>query len=84
MPPCAVTLSAFEPHSPRALRDADRAADLIVCQPQWPVLDALAARLAARVVYDLYDPEAFETIELYAHRPVRSRGGSWWISRSTV
>ena len=51
MPPSAVTLSAFEPHSPRALRVAVRAADLVVCQPQWPRADALAARRGARVVY---------------------------------
>jgi glycosyltransferase involved in cell wall biosynthesis len=74
MPPSSVTLVSFEPHSPHALRPHVRAADLVVCQPQWPVVTAWLRRCKARVVYDLYDPESFETIELYAHRSARLRG----------
>jgi len=68
MPPSEVKLVTFEPHSPRALRPHIFAADLIVAQPQWPVVTAWLKRSKARVVYDLYDPETFETIELFSDR----------------
>jgi len=63
-----VRLVSFEPHSPRALRTHIAAADVIVCQPQWPVVARWLRHCHGRVVYDLYDPETFETIELFAHR----------------
>ncbi len=38
-------------------------ADAVVALPPWPHLAALLRRAAARVVYDLYDPEPFEVAE---------------------
>ncbi len=68
-PASAVQLIAYEPHAPAALREAVAAADLVVAQPQWPVVAGWLHRGRARVVYDLYDPETFETLEMFAHRP---------------
>lgn len=54
---------AFRPHAPGALRPAIEAAHLIVAQPQWPLTARWLATAKARVVYDLYDPETFGTLE---------------------
>ncbi|MDX6655753.1 MAG: hypothetical protein QOH62_546, partial [Solirubrobacteraceae bacterium] len=65
---------AFRPHSPSALRPAIAAADAIVTHPQWPVITRWMRRSPARLVYDLYDPETLETLELFAEaRPARRR-----------
>jgi glycosyltransferase involved in cell wall biosynthesis len=68
MPPSEVKLVSFEPHAPRALRPHILAADTVVAQPQWPTVTAWLRQARARVVYDLYDPETLETIELFAQR----------------
>ncbi len=68
MPDAGIAFAEYEPHDPRALRAQIARADLVVCQPQWPVVTAWLSRARCRVVYDLYDPEAFETIELFEHR----------------
>ena len=52
----------YEPQHPSALRAPIDAADLIVAMPQWPPLMRLLRRARARVVFDLYVPEALETI----------------------
>ena len=57
---------AFAPHAPRALRAPIAAADLIFAPPQWPLLTRWLARARAQVVFDLYDPETLETLELFA------------------
>lgn len=43
-------------------------ADFIVAQPPWPTLARWLARAPGRVIYDLYDPEPFEIIELLRDR----------------
>lgn len=63
-----VRLVDFVAHSPRALRPHIMQADVIVAQPQWPVISGWMARSGARLVYDLYDPEALETLELTVGR----------------
>ncbi|HEY2632916.1 MAG TPA: glycosyltransferase family 4 protein [Solirubrobacteraceae bacterium] len=68
MPPSRVELISFEPHAPSALRPHIDVADMVVAQPQWPTITAWLGRSRARVIYDLYDPETLETIELFAHR----------------
>jgi len=69
-----VATIAFLPHSPTALRRPIADADLVLTQPQWPVITAWLARSRARVVFDLYDPETFETLELFAgRRPAKRR-----------
>ena len=59
---------AFRPHAPATLAPHVAAADLVVCPPQWPVVSRWLRRSRARVVHDLYDPEALETLELFAGR----------------
>lgn len=61
-----VRLVDFAAHSPRALRPHIMAADVIVAQPQWPVISSWMSRSGARLIYDLYDPETLETLELFA------------------
>jgi len=69
-----VELLEFAAHSPGALREHIMRADAIIAQPQWPVISGWMHRSGARVIYDLYDPEAFETIELFAdRRPLERR-----------
>jgi glycosyltransferase involved in cell wall biosynthesis len=65
---------AFRPHAPDALAPHVAAADVVVCPPQWPVVSRWLRRSRARVVHDLYDPEALETLELFAgRRPIVRR-----------
>src|SRR4051794_35355270 len=64
-----VPVSTFEPHDPHALEDAVRGADLIVAQPQWPTAMRVLAGSGAQLVFDLYDPEVFGTLEHFADRP---------------
>jgi glycosyltransferase involved in cell wall biosynthesis len=69
-----VDLVEFEAHAPEALRPHVMAADVIVAQPQWPVIAGWMHRSGARVIYDLYDPETLETLELFAGTwPARRR-----------
>jgi glycosyltransferase involved in cell wall biosynthesis len=53
---------------PRPLRGAIATAGAVVCQPQWPGVQRWLERSRARVVYDLYDPEPFEALELLRGR----------------
>jgi glycosyltransferase involved in cell wall biosynthesis len=65
MPP-GVRVVGYEPHAPSELRPEIAAADAIVAPPQWPVVTDWMRRSRARVVFDLYDPETLETLELFA------------------
>jgi glycosyltransferase involved in cell wall biosynthesis len=58
----------FAPHSPHALRAPIADATLIFAPPQWPVVTGWLRRAGAQVVFDLYDPETLETLELFADR----------------
>jgi glycosyltransferase involved in cell wall biosynthesis len=72
--PAGIERIAFSPHAPRALRGPIAAADLILAPPQWPVVARWLARSRAQVVFDLYDPETLETLELFADsRPPMQR-----------
>jgi glycosyltransferase involved in cell wall biosynthesis len=62
----------FDPHAPRALDAPLRTADAVVAQPGWPQLMKRLTRSGARLVFDLYDPEVFGTLEHFAGR--RRRG----------
>ena len=69
-----IELVAYRPHAPRRLRTLIEAADVVVAQPQWPLVARWLADARARIVYDIYDPETFETLELMAHeRPLIRR-----------
>lgn len=52
----------FDPQHPKAIAAAVRDADVVVTLPQWPPLMRLLRKTRARVVFDLYVPQAFETI----------------------
>jgi len=64
-----VPVTTFEAHRPHALAHAVRGADMVVAQPQWPTAMRVLARSGAQLVFDLYDPEAFGTLEHFAGRP---------------
>ncbi len=64
---------AYRPHDPGPLRALIDTADVVVCHPQWPLVTSWLRRSAARVVFDLYDPETLETLELFAGRPTMYR-----------
>ena len=67
-PPAGVRVVAYEPHAPAALRPEIERADAVVAPPQWPVITRWMRRSGARLIFDLYDPETLETLELFAGR----------------
>ena len=67
-PPPGVDVRPYHPVDQRALRPLIAAADTIVCQPQWAVSESWLRRSGARLVFDVYDPEPFETLEFLRHR----------------
>jgi glycosyltransferase involved in cell wall biosynthesis len=67
-PPLDVPHVPFNPADPRSLRPLVDAADVIVGQPQWPVVARWLANSRARLIFDLYDPETLESIEFFADR----------------
>jgi glycosyltransferase involved in cell wall biosynthesis len=64
----------FNPHDPRALAPHLERADVVVARPQWPLAMRMLRRSGARLIFDLYDPDTFGTIEHYAERSPRRRG----------
>lgn len=68
-----VPVVTFAPHAPRALAAHLDAADVVIAQPAWPSTMRRLARSGARLVFDLYDPEAFGTLEHFAGRQPRVR-----------
>ncbi|MFI4989736.1 MAG: glycosyltransferase [Solirubrobacterales bacterium] len=64
---------AYRPHAPRRLRGLLKDASFVVCQPQWPLINHWLRRAGARVVFDIYDPETFETLELISVEQPRRR-----------
>jgi glycosyltransferase involved in cell wall biosynthesis len=62
---------AYDPHDAGDLRDWIAWADTIVAPPQWPVVTGWLRASGKRVVFDLYDPETLESLELFS----RSRPG---------
>ncbi len=67
-----VRLVAYHAHSPRRLLALLGSVDAVVAHPQWPVVNRRLHRSPVRVIFDIYDPETFETLELMRHeRPLR-------------
>lgn len=64
-----VRLLPFRPHSPGALRAAIAGADMVIAHPQWPLITRWLRTASGQVVFDLYDPETFETFETLRARP---------------
>jgi glycosyltransferase involved in cell wall biosynthesis len=63
----------FNPHDPRALAPHLERADVVVARPQWPLAMRMMRRSGVRLIFDLYDPDTFATIEYYAERSPRRR-----------
>jgi len=72
--PSGASTLPYAPHDPSALRAPIAAADVVVAHPQWPLVTRWLRRSSARVIFDLYDPETLETLELLAgERPLVRR-----------
>ena len=63
----------YRPHAPDSLKPLISHADVVVAHPQWPLVTRWLRRSRARVIFDLYDPETLETLELLAGRPAIAR-----------
>jgi hypothetical protein len=68
-----IAVVEFNPHDPRALAPHLERADVVVARPQWPLAMRMLRRSGARLIFDVYDPDTFGTIEHYAGRPPRRR-----------
>jgi glycosyltransferase involved in cell wall biosynthesis len=67
-PPPGIEVQPYHRFDQRALRPLIARADAIVCQPQWFVSAAWLRDSGARLIFDVYDPEPFETLEFLRHR----------------
>lgn len=68
-----VPVVTYAPHAPRGLAAPLAAADVVIAQPAWPLVLRRLVRSRARLVFDLYDPEVFGTLEHFAGRDPRLR-----------
>jgi len=68
-----IPLIEFNPHDPRALGPHVERADVVVARPQWPLAMRMMRQSGARLIFDLYDPDTFATIEHHAERSPRRR-----------
>ena len=68
-----ISLVEFNPHDPHALARHLERAEVVVARPQWPLTMRMMRRSGARLIFDIYDPDAFATIEHYAGRSMRRR-----------
>jgi glycosyltransferase involved in cell wall biosynthesis len=70
----AIPTVAYRPHTPHHLREPLSRADFVVAQPQWPLINRWLRSGRSRVVFDIYDPETYETLELMrTERPLIRR-----------
>jgi hypothetical protein len=63
-----IPVSTFAPHAPAALDPILARCHAVVAQPGWPRLMARLRRSEARLVFDLYDPEVFGTLQHFKQR----------------
>jgi glycosyltransferase involved in cell wall biosynthesis len=68
-----IPLIEFNPHDPRVLEPHLESADVVVARPQWPLAMRILRRSGSRLIFDIYDPDTFATIEHYAGRSARRR-----------
>ena len=52
---------AYHPQDPSGLSDALESADAVISLPRWPLYMRTLRRSGARLIFDLYVPEALET-----------------------
>jgi glycosyltransferase involved in cell wall biosynthesis len=61
-----VPVVTFSPHDPVAVRRRLGTVDVVVAQPGWPLLMRDLSRSGCRLIFDLYDPEVFGTLETFS------------------
>ncbi len=66
--PVELPVVRFPRADARPLRAPAARADAIVAQPPWPHVAAVLRRSPARLIFDLYDPEPLENLELLRGR----------------
>ncbi len=78
-----VQTACYAVHAPSQLRPLIARSDVVVAPPQWPLVASWLRSCDARVIHDVYTPEALETAQLFAgHRPaVRRLMASWTLDR---
>lgn len=69
-----VPLVEYRHQDPRDLKPLIATADVVVCQPSWPILMTWLSRSGARIILDLYVPEVFEVLEGFRDRTPPVRG----------
>jgi glycosyltransferase involved in cell wall biosynthesis len=69
-----VPLVTYDRHDGRSVREHLAGADVVVCQPQWPLVMRELRSCDARLVFDLSCPEIIETLTFRAGgEPARRR-----------
>lgn len=68
-----VTFVEYEYGAPQALKPHIDAADVVVCQPNWPIVMRWLRRSGARIIFDNYVPEIFEVLEGWKDHPAPVR-----------
>lgn len=63
----------YRPHDWRALRGPIFDADVVIAQPQWPVVTRWMRESGARLIFDLFVPEHLEALERYGRMTLRAR-----------
>lgn len=63
----------FHVRDSRALRPHLEKADVVFAQPQWPTVHRWLRDSGARLIFDLYNVEAFEALEFMRQRPLLRR-----------
>lgn len=73
----------YAPHAPAQLRPLIARADGVIAPPQWPLVARWLRGCDARVIHDVYTPEALETAQLFEARgpAVRRLMVSWALDR---
>ena len=63
-----VPVITFAPHDPVEVRRRLGEFNAVVAQPGWPLLMRDLVRSGCRLIFDLYDPEVFGTLETFEGR----------------
>jgi glycosyltransferase involved in cell wall biosynthesis len=79
--PLDVPTGTFKRHDGRSLEPHLRDVDIVVSQPQWPLVMRALRRSGSRLIFDLHDPETLGTLEITAGGRGRMRR---WLTTMTV
>jgi glycosyltransferase involved in cell wall biosynthesis len=79
--PLDIPTAAFKRHDGRSLEPHLKDVDVVVCQPQWPLVMGALRRSGTRLIFDLHDPETLGTLETTAGGRGRMRR---WLTTMTV